>query len=348
MVMSELHENNEQAPVLLTFGDHAARMATLLRVRPSLLERVAYAPRRAIHAIGAFLFLAPEAREPDATVAAILDERDPRDLLRSAIPNAPARLYRALDRAGDRVHENSWYERLAVLCTGPLADVLLSGGPLNDCRFSQFEALLELDPAILSLHTILDGPLYQIKAVGTLITFLRAHEAFAVGDFRMPAGARLPAVIRRLQTALDRIEAPAPGFSLSSPFRVIRTVGELRRVGKRLKNCVRGSPAGGSDHYFELTAGTSVYVTSDHPPLLATVQQVGPGLWKLDELNGPQNTRVDTSTKSMLMDALQAAGVRILQDSPADALSVLSSVARIRECEDDPDDEPVIDVWLVA
>src|ERR1700722_2987541 len=114
--------HTEQSPVLRIFSGLAARVGVLLRLNPSLLQRVAFAPRPAIHSIGAFLHLCPDADRSDTEVAAILNDRDPRDLLRSAIPSAPPRLYRALDRAGDHVHEKSYYESLAPLCVGPLAD----------------------------------------------------------------------------------------------------------------------------------------------------------------------------------------------------------------------------------
>ena len=63
----------------------AVRMANLLRIRSSLLRRVAFAPPCAVHAIGAWLYLSPERDRSDETVAMLLDETDPRHLLRAAI-----------------------------------------------------------------------------------------------------------------------------------------------------------------------------------------------------------------------------------------------------------------------
>src|SRR3954466_3569225 len=94
----------ERAPLLGVFGDNlAARMAALIRERPVLIARLIVAPPEAVHSIGAFLHLAPDAARPDAEVAAILNDTDPRDLLSAALPGCPPRLYRALARAGDRV-----------------------------------------------------------------------------------------------------------------------------------------------------------------------------------------------------------------------------------------------------
>src|SRR5688500_14429188 len=104
----------EQAPLLLVFNDLAERVAALIRAQPLLIPRLIVAPRAAVHATAAFLHLAPDAARPDAEVAAIIYETDPRNLLRAAIPNCPRRLYRALDRAGDRVHGKRYYERLGA------------------------------------------------------------------------------------------------------------------------------------------------------------------------------------------------------------------------------------------
>jgi hypothetical protein len=328
--------HTEQSPILRIFGDHAARVAVFLRLNPPLLQRIAFAPRPAIHAIGAFLHLSPEALRPDATVAAILDQRDPRELLRCAIPNAPLKLYRALDRAGDAVHEKSYYERLATLCSGPLSDFLLSGESLNPRRLDRLEALLEMDRVILKWRGIWDQQLREIEAVNAIIIFLRVHRAFDEAEFRLPAGAGLPAILRRLQKALDQIEAPTPSFSLPPPFRIIRTVRELRDVGKVLSNCVRHLRSFGTDHWFRLASGEVIYIFADAPPMLAALQQVGPELWYLDEVEGSQNTDVLSDVKEMITSALSKAGVRLVRENPAYALRALGTGQSLIDCEDDP------------
>jgi hypothetical protein len=111
--MSHPFNRTELAPMLRVFGNHAGRMSLLVRLRPSLLPRITFAPRRAIHAIGCWFHLSPEAAEPDAYVAEVVEKTHPRNLLRSAIPHSPARLYRALDGiADDHVCDLSFYSRL--------------------------------------------------------------------------------------------------------------------------------------------------------------------------------------------------------------------------------------------
>jgi hypothetical protein len=117
----------ERAPLLLVFGVLAPRVASLIRARPTLVARLIVAPREVVHAVGAFLHLAPGAALPDAEVAATINDSDPRELLRAALPGCPVRLFRALDRAGDTVRGRGYYERLGEVSRGPHGDALLDG-----------------------------------------------------------------------------------------------------------------------------------------------------------------------------------------------------------------------------
>src|SRR3954452_13657789 len=117
----------ERAPLLLVFSDLAPRVATLIRAHPLLIARLIVAPPEAVHAIGAFLHLAPDASKPDAEVAEMIIGTDPRKLLGIALPDYPRRLYRALSTAGDRVLPKRLYNRLGAACRGPFADALLDG-----------------------------------------------------------------------------------------------------------------------------------------------------------------------------------------------------------------------------
>ncbi len=303
------------------------------------MSRVIYAPRSAIHAYGAFLHMSAEADRPDAHVAVTLDTTDPRKLLRSAIPEAPPKLYRALDRAGDRVKDKSFYQRLERLCAGPLSEMLLSDGTLDDARLDRIEALLKMDPIVLTMSPLLARRTHEIEAGNVLVRFLRAHGVVQNhDDLKLPHGAGLPAILRRLQDLLDRIPAPEVEFTLPPPFRVLRSVGELRQVGVAFNNCTRNFRLGGSDHWFRLADGSKVYVASNEPPLLAAVMRVGPDLFCIDELCGPKNAFVDAATKNLLIAALHCAGVRLVQECPSRALSSLACANSIDEPDDEMDD----------
>lgn len=342
--MSAPFIRTERAPVLLVFGLHAARMADLVRLRPSLLTRLAYAPRPAMHATGAWLHLAPDVGRSDSEVAAILDESEPRDLLRAAVPDAPASLYRALDGAGDRVRERGFYERVAAACRTPFGDWLL-GGDLDDARLSHTEALLNMDPFVAAMHAALPNPLYLARSVDAVLAFLRSHDALAEAELRLPPRAGLRAILRRLQRALDGIPAPFPGFALDPPHRLVGTVGELRRLGAELGNCVADPRAFATDHWFRLLDGSTVFISCDEPAFLASLRRVGPNLWRLDQVSGAKNGAVGEQARDRLIGALRAAGARVLDHDPSHALSSLWSCAeRRRDADDGLEDELADDV----
>jgi hypothetical protein len=321
--MSDLFSHREHAPILRIFGHHASRMSALLRNKPQLLQRIVYAPRPAIHAIGAFLHLNPMASQPDAIVATMLEETAPRQLLRSTIPNAPPRLYRALHRAGDAVCERSFYERIAALCDSPLIEHLVADGPLTNERLDWAEMLLRCDPAILRIPGMLTLATHQVQNTDTMIKFLRAYGVFEEDDLMTPIGAGQPAMVRKLQLALDRIVAPVPPFSLPPPFRHVQTLGELRALGEQLKNCVRSPHSCGTEHWFKMASGSGVYITTDAFPMLAALQKVGPDLWHLEQVAATRNAPLEPVDYASFMNALRAAGICLVRELPHHALQFL-------------------------
>jgi hypothetical protein len=211
---------------------------------------------------------------------------------------------------------------------------LLSSGPLNEARIHHCDELLEMDPAILPLMNVLRHSL-ELEALNAVLPFLRAHGVFQEDDLNIPHGGGVHAVLKRLQRSLDRVVAPQPPFTLAYPFRVIRTIRELREIGTTLNNCVRNVRGAGVQHWFRLADGSSVYVASDEQPMLAALRQIAPGLWLLDELHGPENAPVTHVGSTSLTDALHAAGIKLLDQEPARALSIL---CRRHELADLPDD----------
>lgn len=327
----------ERAPCLLVFGDLSGRVAALVRARPSLIARLIVAPREAIHSIGAFLHLAPEAAQSDAAVAAAIGERHPRDLLRAALPDCPPRLYRALDRAGDRVQTKRFYERLAAVCVGPFADALLSSGAIDDARLSHYEAMSRMDPALAGLHISFVGNTYLAEAVDCLVALLRSHGALRDSDLRLPPKAGMPALARRLRTALGRIEAPDPGFAAPAPFRLVRTAVELQRIGRALGNCVALPDWSASRHHVSLVQGSAVFLVSDEPQVLASLNRVADGVWYLEQLAGLKNKAPPPGMRATLIRDLTAAGQRVVSAEPSSALDRLTQEGRRRR-DPAPDD----------
>ncbi len=333
----------ERAPLLLVFGALAPRVAGLFRARPSLVARLVVAPREAIHSVGAYLHLAPGAARPDAEVAATIENSDPRDLLRAALPGCPPRLYRALDRARDGVRERRYYERLGSLARGPFGPALLGGGALDDTRLAFFEALAAMDPIVAGLLGALPECSNAADALDSVAAYLRSRGAIAERDLRLPPKVGMAAVVRRLQRAIDALRAPAPGFAPPPPLRLVETVGDLRRIGERLGNCVRSARHYGTSTWFDLAEGRLVLLAGDDPPLLAAFRKVGAGVWRLEQAAGPRNAALPPGVREGMLDSLRAAGVRVVPRDPAGAFETLVGYADRPGAE--TDDADLGDVW---
>jgi len=331
----------ERAPLLGVFGDNlAARMAALIRERPILIARLIVAPPRAIHSIGAFLHLAPNAELPDAEVAVIINDTDPRDLLSAALPGCPPRLYRALDRAGDRVRPRAFYERLGSVSRTALGDALLESGDLDEGRLAFYEALMKMDPMVASLRGALGEVAYHAEGVDSLLAFLRAHNALNDSDFRLPPKAGMAALARRFQRALGRIRAPDPGFAPPLPYRIFSSTDELQRIGKAFGNCVAIPNYHAMEYHFRLLKGTGAFLVSDDPAVLVALRRVGGGIWFLEQMAGPKNAAPPKGTQAAFLQDLAAAGLKIVTTDPQSAFSRLDGESRRRRgVVDDGDDD---------
>jgi hypothetical protein len=317
------HPVNERAPILLVFGDLSVRVAGLLRVRPSLTVKVVFAPRAAIHSIGAFLHLAPEASGSDEDVAEMIDNVDPRLLLRCAIPHCPDRLFRALDRAGDRVRERSFYHRLGAVVAEVVAAPLMASGSINDARVSFYEALSSMDPVVANWGGVLNEDRYLAAGLDSLIALLRAHHVLRDEDMQLPPRGGRPAIERRIRSAFGRVEAPNPNFSIPVPFRLVRNAAELQCIGSKFQNCVALPQWHAIKYQLALINGTSVFLAADEPPLLAVMNRIAPRVWHLEQIAGPKNVAPPTGVEAALVRGLSDEGIKIVSDDPQSALGCL-------------------------
>jgi hypothetical protein len=317
------YDARERAPLLLVFGNLAERVAALLRAQPSLVARLAFAPREAIHAIAAFLYLAPESTKSDAEIADLIDRSDPRDLLRKAIPESPIRLYRAFDKAGNVVRARSFYERVAAICRGPFGTTFLEGGDLNDRRLDHYETMQTMDPLTVSLHSAMPENLYLANAVDTLVVLLRSHGAIGECDFPLPKSAGVGAVQRRILKAIDAVRAPIPAFVVPSPFHYIETIGELRRIGREFENCIARLHHSTAAHLFALAAGSTIFLTTNDPSLLIALRTVGRHLWYVEQMAGPKNAQPTPDVRQSIERSLKNAGLKLVSLDPTYALAEL-------------------------
>jgi hypothetical protein len=331
------HDTRERAPLLLVFGSLAERVAALLRAQPSLVARLAFAPREAIHAIAAFLYLAPEPTKSDAEIADLIDQSDPRDLLRKAIPDCPIRLYRAFDKAGNVVRPRSFYERVAAICRGPFGTTFLEGGDLNDRRLDHYETMQTMDPLTVSLHSAMPENLHLANAVDTLVALLRSHSAIGECDAPLPKRAGVGAVHRRILKAVDTVRAPMPAFVVPSRLHHIETIGELRRIGREFENCIASLHHFSAVHVFALAAGSTIFLTANDPPLLIALRSVGRDLWYVEQMAGPKNVPATHDVRRSIECCLRKSGVKLVTLEPAHALAELHRTSRHNQNKVDAD-----------
>jgi hypothetical protein len=325
MVQTQNEPPQERAPLLRVFGALAPRVAGLIRARPGLVARLIVAPPEAIHAAGAYLHLAPGAARPDAEVAATIDDSDPRDLLRAALPGCPPRLYRAFERAGDGVRERAYYEKVGEVVRGPFGDAFLDGDALlGDHRLDHYRALGTMDPLAASVrHALPDGSTHHLECVETLVAFLEAHGALRDGDLDLPPKAGTTAVAKRLRRALGRIRAPDPGFRVPPPYRLVESAAELHRIGREFQNCVAGPDWQANRAHLGLLQGTEAFLVSDDPQVLVAMRRAAAGVWVFEQMAGPRNGPAPEGAREALLRGLAAAGVRVVPVDPATALSRL-------------------------
>ena len=335
LLMAAPFQHLEQAPALNVYGEHAARMAGLARLQPSLVPRFFFAPRRAVHVFAAWLSLSERASLPDKDVATIIEEADPRALLIEVIPNAPPTLFRALDRAGNQARSSCFYSSLGALCSGPLGMRLLQQGALDDARLSYVRKIAGCDPVVveLALRGVLPQSTVVLESVQTYIQFLRAYGVEVESLLQLPAKARIAALHKRLRAALFTIRAPEVSFNIPEPFRIVQSVGELQNIGRRLDNCLAGTF--GTSEWYQLAGGSAAYITSDTPPMIAALLRVGRGVWQLREARGPSNARVPRAAYEQFLKVLRDAGLTIIHQSPRDALSTLNRFSAMDDSRGD-------------
>lgn len=170
--------------------------------------------------------------------------------------------------------------------------------------------------------------LYHAEAVDTLARFLRAHHVFRDDDLSLPHGAGLPAIYERLQQALERLRAPPVPFLLPANLRPIDSVHALRQLGVQFKNCL--CETGGIRYWLGLADGSDVFLASEAPPFLAVLTRVGPELWTLGEISGPNNGRVTDVAIEELTATLRGVGVQLVADDPAEMVRRLAHEIRGR------------------
>lgn len=309
----------EHAPMLCLWGDVLApHVARLISIYPRLLMRFARAPRRALHSYAAYIYRALERGEADQALALRLEVTDPRELLAQAFPGCDRRLYRALDRAGDRIHAATFYVRLDHLLRGPLAEAVLAAEVLNARVLACHEAIQHMDPLVVRARRALGGDPRQAEALDGLARMLRS---FGVLDDaaldRLPEGAGQPALGKFLRRQMGMIRAPDPGFTPPDGLRLIGSIHELHEAGVRMNNCLRRFGDAFRTYWVDLATGHRVFLVAEDPLAAICLRRCGPSIWYLEQVAGRSNAALTLEAQERLERALDKLdGAVVLRQHP--------------------------------
>jgi hypothetical protein len=217
-------------------------------------------------------------------------------------------------------------EGLGAVCRGQFANAFLEGN-LTKGRIAYYEALARMDPATAGLRAAFGENSYVADSLDCMLSLLRAHGALRDGEMRLPAGAGMPAVARRIRAALGRVDAPDPGFVVPEPFHLVRTTDELQRLARSFENCVALPQWGAAKYHVNLVMGSTVFLASDDPPLLCALHRVADSVWQYEQCAGPKNSSPSPGAKSALLRGLVAAGLKIVETDPQSALARIEQEA---------------------
>jgi hypothetical protein len=141
-------------------------------------------------------------------------------------------MYRLLNRAGDLIKDANYYLLLHSVLRSPLQSILFDGdrGELTESRLWSFEYFLSLDPLISSSPQLEATPRAFLEMADALVKYLRARDALGEGDQKLLKGSRINGLAQHLYCKLNKLQSPFSGLKIPTPYRCIRSIGELRAL----------------------------------------------------------------------------------------------------------------------
>ena len=318
-------QRDETAPMIAGVGGKtlSSTVAALIVERPHLGHRLALAQRRVVHGLSAYIHHALEQSLDAPAIAAEVDVCDIRDLLARAISNRHPRLYGMLDRLGDQAMDLAFYRRMNDLLWGAASDLLLACELVNERGLGMFGTIAK-DPVLLAAHKAIGNNKANLNVVISAVAFIRAS-GLAVDVELLPTGSSWRALKRRITTDLSRASAPPLRFRQPDGWRHVETMSEVLRIGTEMENCVASFGGGGGHHLFNFMTGIEVFLISEAEPFtLAAIQDVGPGLWQITQMEGAaRESRTSPQVPELrepLNRVLAEVGHTLLETAPVDAL----------------------------
>ncbi|MFC7478455.1 hypothetical protein ACFQS7_29315 [Dankookia sp. GCM10030260] len=325
----------ETAPLLTLFGPLAGTVGALVRAAPLLAGRIMQAPPRAIHAIAIALHQAAESATAE-TLVVMLSGAHPRDLLRDALPNSDARLYRLLDRAALPAWPHADYLMLDAVLRTDVGDMLLRREGIARSLVREAHAVMHSSPTMVrARHAVASQ--YERERLETIVIMLDV-----LGLTRtlaaIPDRAGSKAVARRVMADFGRAEAPDIDFPVPPGWTRVRRISELWEHGRRMRLCVRPGEYGAGDYAVSLLMNRSVFLFHAEQGALAQFRRLPANTWAFGQCVLARNVQPPETVISALTAHVKEAGVVLLPAMVGDALDAVLQPLRMRDHDSAEDD----------
>jgi hypothetical protein len=256
----------------------------------------------------------------------------PRDLLRRAMPTGAPTLYKLLDRASTPAWSLQQYRDLDVLSRSAASAMLLEAPRISPDLVDQGVALMRADPIVWNSRKAFPHPYEQTQFAATVEVLRSLGVLRDLADLPPDAGRK--AVYRRVKADLARARCPADTFPALEGWTRIETVGDLWRLGERLRICLRPRTWGSHEYVVGLVNGKMAFLHHIAADAVAQVEHVTGNLWTVRQVSGHRNRSVPRDIVIGLEAALRTAGLVLIGCPAQEALGQV-----LRYDKDDGEDD---------
>jgi hypothetical protein len=306
----------------------AGRVARLIARHPDLARRLALAPQRTLHALAIWLYDAIGREIEDEAMATAMQTTDARLLLAEAMPDHAPDLHRLLGRLGAKVKGAAFYRDLNAVLVGPAAKALPREGQITAAHLRTARVIAEFGKPLTHIASVLAGSDHRVNAAAGAVRYLRAL-GLARAIEETPPGAGWKSFASRLTDDLDAARSPITNFPVPPGWRLIETVGNLRKVGHALRLCVAEFAYGSGSYLNTFLGGKAVFLTSEEHKSLALVTHFGDE-WVVTEISRRGYGLLPVQVRCHLEAGLRDAGLRVALIDPCSAVESVLSEARRR------------------
>lgn len=298
---------SELTPSLRPWGPVSKRIVRLCSAYPPLFSRILCACSRHLHIIVIFLINQPT--DEDATIAQLIYNKHPRDLLKMAWPACSAGLYPALKRCGHHAMPCTFYKILNELLQTEIAQELALAPALTSVVVEYLHQTRHLDPLVRPARCVLGHNVEKALAFHSTLKIARALGV--IGDEAVEAKALRAMGTQNIQRYLskrfEKCVSPV-FFELKFPLRQLRTGAELSEIGHAMNNCL-GKEV---QYTYQLGVGSHIFIVylGRGMAFIASFE-LGPcNDWWMDQCQSEGGKSASDDIRSEITELLNESGVR--------------------------------------